>query len=155
MAQRQVCLFFPSGKTPKWIVSISRWLIFIQRLRAPGPFHLVAPQFSTHHFHCRHAPLHHGFSRGVSKPVSEACYFSSPSLDISNFKECWEMKSSCVSRRKRKQLSGYLASFCLGLQGFIRTYPCKEWREGCSCQTKRYVQMFWGKKGLGMFEELR
>lgn len=101
----------------KWVSSISRWLIFIQWFRAPGPFHLVAPRFSTHHFHCHHALLHRGFSKGVSKPVSDACYFNSPSLDISSCKACWEMKSSCVSRRKREQLGGPLASFCLGFQG--------------------------------------
>ena len=59
------------------------------------------------------------FSAEGSKPVSDACYFCSPSLDVSDCKGGWEVRYSCVPRRKGKQVGDHLVRFRHRFKGFI------------------------------------
>lgn len=60
-------------------------------------------------------------------PIRNACYFWSPSLDISNCKGGWEIRSSCVSiREKKQQIGGHVASLCHGVKGLKEMTSAKK-----------------------------
>lgn len=118
---------------------------------APSVLWLLSFQHSFHRWMCSSAL---GFSHGGNKPINDVSYLCPVSFDTSNYKGGWEIRSSSAPQRKVKQLAEHLASFCHRFKGLKGLISAKNSRKNV-LDRKRYMQRLWGKKEVGMSEELK